>query len=347
MSQTAVLVWLSASSLLPTFRAELEGYAHGRLLRLEAPRESAAAPRAVPSAYAADVVAEIEALLEEARSANASLEPARALAALARAERLVREHPELPQAAWSMAEVLQLSADVEGSAPGGADAARALAQRAEALAGPRVAPFSDQAPNAPLPATAPAARALRVRGLGPTDALEWDGVATSATLEASPGEHHARVTRNGRLLYAGWVNVGKDDGELALPVPETVPCSVDDIGQSRIEGGRAIPAPHARCDSYVVARALAGANRGIEAALCERERCGDLATYRRAAVPVRASSNERQKTYWPYAVAAGAGALAITGIVLWRAGAFDRGDGGTRETWTYSGPSPQPLGFRF
>ena len=86
MSQTAVLVWLSASAILPTFRADLDAFAHSRLLRLEAPRENAArfreGDRVTASAYAPDAVAQIEASLEEARNAAASLEQSRALAAL-------------------------------------------------------------------------------------------------------------------------------------------------------------------------------------------------------------------------------------------------------------------------
>ena len=69
MSQTAVLVWLSASSLLPTFRADLDAFAHSRLLRLEAPRENAAPFRVAASAYAPDAVSQIENSLEEARNA--------------------------------------------------------------------------------------------------------------------------------------------------------------------------------------------------------------------------------------------------------------------------------------
>src|SRR5580704_15163913 len=72
MSQTAVLVWLSASAISPGFRADLDGFAQSRLLRLEAPRENAASFAA--PAYAPDVVAQIEVLLEEARNATASLE---------------------------------------------------------------------------------------------------------------------------------------------------------------------------------------------------------------------------------------------------------------------------------
>jgi hypothetical protein len=353
MSQTAVLVWLSASSFvgsvsgaadLPTFRADLDAFAQAHLLRLEAPRENAASFRASvgSSAYAPDAVAQVESSLEEARNAVASLEQSRALSALERAERVLRDHAELPQSAWLMAEILQLSADVESTAPGGADAEQALRKRAAALEGPRAAPFSDRAT---LETEASSARpvSLQVQGLEPSDTLEWDGMQAEPLLDTASGEHHARVARNGRLLWAGWVRVadGASPGQLRLPVPETVACSPDDLAQAHFADGRALPAPHARCDSYVLARARAAG--GIEAAVCERAVCGQLVIWQRAsASPVLATD---RRHVWPYALAVTAGVLAATAVVLWRTGAFDRPERATSEAWVYNGQ--KPMGFRF
>src|SRR4051812_25286956 len=216
MSQTAVLVWLSASSLLPTFRADLDAFARARLFRLEAPRENAAAFRA--SAYAPDAVAQLESSLEEARNAAAALEQSRALAALERAEHLLRDHPELPQSAWLMAEVLELSADVESTAPDAADAERALRRRAATLEGPRATPFSDRASPEGAPETE-APISVEIRGLEPNDTLEWDGVQVAGSFPTAPGEHHARVARNGRLLWAGWARVAASSGAGAGVTP--------------------------------------------------------------------------------------------------------------------------------
>ena len=63
--------------------------------------------------------------------------------------------------------------------------------------------------------------------------------------------------------------------------------------------------------------------------------------------PLPVIGDEHKKPIWPYAVAATAGALVITGLVLWRAGAFERNEGATQQVWTYSGPEPKPMGFRF
>lgn len=340
MSQTAVLVWLSASSLasgLPTFRADLDAFAHSRLLRLEAPRANAPTFRA--SAYAPDAVAQIESSLEEARNAAASLEQSRALGALEHAELVLREHPELPQSAWLMAEILEQSAEVENTAPDGAEAASALRKRATVLEGPRAAPFSDRAPEreAELADTHP----VSIEGLEPGDSLVWDGIQVEGTVLAAAGDHHARVARGGRLIWAGWTKLSADQPRLRLPVPETVACSPDDIGRGHFAAGRAIPAPHARCDSYVLARARTG---GIEAALCERERCGQVVIWEHAQESV-APSAASKKTVWPYAIALSAGALAITGIALWRAGVFDRSEPTSREVWVFHGQQQLPLSF--
>jgi len=339
MSQTAVLVWLSASSVLPTFRADLDAYAHSRLLRLEAPRENAAAFRV--SAYAPDVVAQIESLLEEARNAAASLEQSRALAGLQRAEHLLRDHPELPQSAWLMAEILEQSAEVENTAPDGADAATALRKRAAALEGPRAMPFSDRV--APSDPEEPVVQAVIVEGLEPGDTLEWDGVPTPGTALAAAGDHHARVARDGRLLWAGWVELRAGELRVRLPIPETVPCSPDDVGRGYFATGRALAPVHARCDSYVLARARTGG--GIEAALCERELCGKVVIWEHLHERA-AAATAPQKSKWPYVLAASAGALAVTGLSLWRAGVFDRDQPTTRETWVFNGqPKQMALSF--
>ena len=360
MSQTAVLVWLSATSLLPTFRADLTTFAQARLFRLEAPRDNAASSleRATDraSAYAPDAALQVENSLEEARNAAGALEQSRALAALDHAERVLRDHAELPQSAWLMAEILELSADVERTVPGGAEAAQALRQRATALEGPRATPFTDSAldsagetEHVAVAAPALAVLQLRVQGLEADDRLEWDGLQRPVNFETTPGEHHARVERNGRLLWAGWTHVVADAGhsnagQLRLPVPETVACSLDDIGQGRFEGGRALAPPHARCDSYLLARA--GSGGGIEAALCERNSCGKVIIWRREAAVAPPLTTSDQRRVWPYAVAVTAGVLAATAVVLWRAGVFDRPQATTHESWVYNGQQ-QAMGFAF
>jgi hypothetical protein len=337
MSQTAVLVWLSATSVLPTFRADLDAFAHSRLLRLEAPRENAASYHT--SAYAPDAVAQIESSLEEARNAAAALEPSRALEALERAQRVLREHPELPQSAWLMAEILEQSAEIESSAPEGADASNALRKRRAALEGPRAIPFSDRVLESEPELEAP--RAVRVEGLEPGDELSWDGVHSEPPLRTVAGEHHVRVARDGRLLWAGWLELGVETASVRLPVPETVACSTDDIGRGYFAKGRAIAAPHARCESYVLARAREG---GIEVALCERALCENVVIWEHRQEAVTATSRSK-KPLWPYAVAASVGALAVTSLALWRAGVFEHSEPSSHEVWVFNGQKQMGTGF--
>jgi hypothetical protein len=240
-----------------------------------------------------------------------------------------------------MAEILELSADVESTAPDGGDAEKALRQRAAALEGPRATPFSDHELSADVEQE-PALH-VEVDGLEPDDALEWDGVQSPKSVSTAAGEHHARVARNGRLLWAGWTRVSATEARLRLPVPEAVACSADDIGKGRLVSGRALAAPHARCQSYVLARARSGG--GIEAAVCERDQCGKVVVWERAVAQSR-PSDDRKRTVLPYAIAVSAGVLAITGVVLWQAGVFERRQAQATEAWVFNGQQ-KPMGFRF
>jgi len=242
-----------------------------------------------------------------------------------------------------MAEIFEQSAEVEDSAPTGADAAHAFRQRAAALEGPRAAPFADRAPTPERESGTIPMQQVRVEGLEPGDTLEWDGVRTQSELRTAAGEHHVRVARRGRLLWAGWTTLAADAQRIGLPVPETVACSMDDVGRGYFAAGRAVAAAHARCDSYVLARPHTGG--GIEAALCEREQCGKVVVWQHLQGE-NASAERSKKAVWPYAIAASVGALALTGIALWRAGVFDRAEPSTRETWVFNGV-PKQMGSSF
>ena len=150
------------------------------------------------------------------------------------------------------------------------------------------------------------------------------------------------MLRNGRLVWAGWVKVEAQQAELRLPVPETIPCSADDLAGSRFEAGRALANAHARCDSYVLARARLGG--GIEAALCERNSCCSVSIGEHASAG--APHADAKPPLWPYAVALGAGALAVTGLVLWKSGAFDRPGAPTVTSVVYN-PRQSQMGLRF
>src|SRR5687768_10909269 len=105
MSKAIVLLWLGTGSPA-AFDADLDGWARARFARLEAP--PADAPEGL--AYDEAIVQAAEESIEQARIAAASLDVATATKRLAETDELVRKHPELPQAAWLMAERLRVEA---------------------------------------------------------------------------------------------------------------------------------------------------------------------------------------------------------------------------------------------
>src|SRR5687768_589206 len=94
-----VVLWLGSAQASPTQRAQLERWVAERGGRLEL----AAAPNERP--HDSRVVEQIETALENARAAAES-----AADELAWAEQLLLAHPELPQAAWLLAERHALAA---------------------------------------------------------------------------------------------------------------------------------------------------------------------------------------------------------------------------------------------
>jgi hypothetical protein len=224
---------------------------------------------------AGDVAQTIEASLDEAQTLAASLDEERALVLLADVEKELLLHPELPQAAWLMAERHQLAAAIRRKQPGGdEDAARLLAS-AEALEGPRAAPFGeggDAAPENSGVAAPPKLRALlSVRDLDVHDELVVDGFSAKGSWSVLPGRHHAEVLRGSRVVWAGWFDVPAEARvDRLLGVPERLACSGEDFGETAV-GGRAPDVPAGvRCERWIAVRRGA---TGLEVAWCEGPRC--------------------------------------------------------------------------
>jgi hypothetical protein len=334
-----VMALLSAAAPDEAQRAALSAYEHTRHVRLEPANAdaSAATSASKPSAYSpydGALVGELEAELEAARTAAASLDEPRALELLSRFETRLRAHPELPQSAWLLALRLRLGADIAGRT----DEKRAAAERERALVleGPRALEFG----AAPHEQRGAAELTVRIEGLDPRDELELDGrTLASRQPQLARGEHHVRVLRGGRLLFAGWVTLGEQASALVLRVPPIEPCSSDDFDGYRVEAGRALAAPGTRCARWVLA---APARRGLRLADCFGDRCGPFVTYvadapRSALAPQ--PDRPRPSRALAGAALVGAAVLAGTGIVLWQSGAFE-GDEPARSRWVYGGVSP-------
>src|SRR6185436_21040480 len=176
-----------------------------------------------------------------------------------------------------------------------------------------------------LPSEPPASRVrFVVGGLEPSDQVYWDGMPSAATLLTAPGEHHARVLRRGRAVWAGFVDVAASGGERSLAVPPSAPCTLDELSGVALDGGRALAPAGVRCEHWAVARRrLYG---GIEIATCEKSDCGPLLPWsRRDGGDFSGPPQPARKPEWPAWASwalVGAGAVAIASIVLWQAGAF-------------------------
>jgi hypothetical protein len=292
----------------------------------------------LPVNDAARVLA-IESELEQARTALSALEEARATERLAKVEADLLAHPYLPQATFLMGECLALMA--QAARERDPQRAARLDARRQALEGPRAPAFGEL--SGAVPTAVLSARA--VNGLAPVDELELDGARLAPgtrRVELGAGLHHVRVLRHGRVIFATFAGLEPEQPKLELAVPPLVPCSADDL-----EGAEAGKVPtNVTCERWAMVRAEAGG--GIGVALCSRDRCGAFAHWQRqATTPFQPLVNERDRTSMPawagFAVA-GAALLATSGLVLWQAGAFERGHA-TATSWEYGGLNPQGIRF--
>jgi hypothetical protein len=250
----APIVWAHQDDAAST-PAVLQEWAEARGLRLVAPREGGR--HAIP--VDARVATRVEKDLHAAHELLTQHDADGAERALARAEEILREHPELPQAPWLLAEVQRgwaaRFARLEPVDP--ARAARAW-RAAAALDGGRMAGLGE-------PSTAPAASvpfSIELLGAAPGVELRLDAeVVTPGPLRAAAGLHALVARAGGDVVFAEWIAVApRSVVRVAVPTPE--PCSTADL---------AGPAP--ACPSWVAARA--GDRAGtFRVRVCGTDGCG-------------------------------------------------------------------------
>jgi len=250
--------------------------------------------------------------------------------ALARAEALLRAHPELPNGSWLMAEVHRGWASIWGLPNGDAERASLAWMRAASLDGGRAPGVGETSGGRPRDTRAN----IVLEGLegedgpgqGPYPTELWiDGEARRrGELVLPPGDHQVALWRDGTLVWAEWVSIG-DASTILIHAPVAAPCSLGDFANVRV-GARGIAAAGVSCPKWVTATVATPA-RGLLVATCERSDCGELLEWRvglSTAGFVAPTSPEAagHSPDWKAWGLLGAAAVIVTGGVLVAAGAF-------------------------
>lgn len=335
MSELVALVVLFSGEISSAERELLSRYELERGVELGPPTREAMRPPSPYPSYDATLVERLEAELDEARTLGSSLDEQGALALLDRVERELLLHPELPQAAFLLAERHRVAASVRARSPDGSADAQALERAARALEGSRAASFGE----APLSAPADDARVrVRVRGLDARDRLEIDGVAGPHERDLAEGQHHVRVLRGDALAHAAFIEIARDASDLDLGLAPLVACSPDDLRGITGERGfmPSVPAG-VTCRRWV---ALRRSPRGLELAECTFDRCRSFSPLRAAKAPSQRAPLPPEQRFptWATIALAGLGAVGTGSLILWSAGVFDRPEPAPVTRFVYEGP---------
>lgn len=341
MSAAWVLVWLGASTPTADQRLALESYelAHG--LSTRTPTEASG----VSIPYPERAARRVEAALEHARTLSGSLQDAEASAQVARAKHTLLRHPELPQAAWQMAETLRLEARLLARDPESRQAAEAALRAATILDGGRALGV-DEAALSELDAALPPEVSFRV-DLPSSATLSVDGAAPRASIKSislPPGLHHVRVTRQRRQLYSAWVELTAQSATLPLPISSGERCSHDDFAALRRAPDDSGAIGSVSCERWLMARPAPGParNGAIQVRRCEGSKCGAWVSWNPTlgvdfAGPAQGFDHDAGWPDWATYLIVGASAVAITSVVLWQLGTFESAEPGKKK-WVYEAP---------
>ncbi len=281
--------------------------AHGEALE---PPADVRVPQLAPDPAAAE---RIEQLLDRSRDSLSARDAAGADGALDAAGALLRAHPELPQAAWLMAEVERGRATRwRRIAPGDAEAADRAWARAEAIDGGRVGAVSETA------GAQGAAAALVTLDLPADEGAWWDGARVEGpAVRTRAGSHALVVTWDGGPIAASWVDVPAGPSRVRPEAPPALACALADVRRAHLEGG-AVSARGVRCPRWVAATPVPG-GAGVLVATCEADRCSALVDWT-PSPPWTWPLPERPRPAWPSwatwtLVTAGVAAAVGAGVV--------------------------------
>jgi hypothetical protein len=325
---SAPIVWLGEAPADAEASATLSAWARTQALGLVPP------PDVVRPTLPVDLgmVATVENLLDSARDALTGRSGAEVDRALGAAQNLLAAHPELPNAAWLMAEVERLrAARWRRVAPTEVEAAERASSRADALDGGRMAGAGETDANMAQPAT------ITLQMRPSREAQIWlDGspVATGA-IESRSGPHSVVVTWLGAPIWATWIETPAGASTVALSELDAPACTSADLEQTRLYGDHA-DADLAQCARWVVAtRGLTSGS--IRVATCQASRCSPLTDWRPPPVwsqPLAPSHEHRSG--WPSWATwglVGAGVAVASGVVVGVALSSSRSAGGSEYTF--------------
>jgi len=324
-----VVLWLAAPVAEAEYHEEIAHWAAERGFRPLAPESSPQLP------YDAAAALQIESLLEDAKTTAPG-----SASVFERLDRLLAEHPELPQAGWLLAERYALEA--RELAREGADRARELTLHSSELEGARATAFG--AEPGPVPSAVPERQPLQLLGARPRDEVCIDGSPLSPGRHLAPGRHHVQLLRARTRVWAGWVDVGSP-ARVVLPDP-TPACHELDLLDTDLTSPAPTPAPGVLCERWAVASP--DDSGGLRLSMCQGSRCGAWQVQSHGpptpGATAEAPAAERDGLpAWVTWGALGVGVAVSGALVLWRTGAFEPASHSTE--FVFTGPTAAALRF--
>jgi hypothetical protein len=307
----STIVWLGEQPADAQAAAALTAWARSHGMRLVPPTDDAHTPLTVDLGIAATV----EDWLDTARDALTARSGADVDRALAAAQSLLDAHPELPNAAWLMAEVERARAARFGRInPTDVEAAERAGARACALDHGRLAGAGE------TQATMPPTATITLHGRAAREEQVWiDGSpATALAVESHAGPHAIVVTWQGAPIWATWVEAPPGASTVGLSQLDAPACSSADLEAAHLAEGERVEANLAQCAHWVAA--APGLTRGaIRVATCEADECNPLAEWRPAPLwsqPIQ--PEHRNRSGWPAWATwglVGTGVAAASGVI--------------------------------
>jgi hypothetical protein len=319
----ATVAWIAPTPIDASRAQSLADWAKAHGVTLSLPRDER--PASLP--FELGAADRVEELLDRARDATAAQDGAGVDRETAEAESILRAHPELPQAAFLMAEVERARATRwRRIAPEDPEAADRDWSRAEALDGGRVAGIAETSA-----ASRPADATLTLVLPG-GDQARLDGRDATSPASTHAGPHTLVALAAGVPVWAGWIEIPAGTSTVEVDAPGVVPCSTADMERAGLAGDAPLSAG-VQCPRWVAAARAAGNDPGaVRVAMCEASRCAPFAPWGETPPWVRPSprgplpDEARGRSYWPAWATwtlAGAGVAALaTTITLVAAGVF-------------------------